>query len=104
MLMPLVPAFIEASPVTGWNEKVTSAFHSITSNDASKPTAFRFSCTYSFIGNGCIWPEPEVEMAILTLGFLVALYPASASSFLAAAGSYLMSKDGEPNQGWPGYT
>ena len=70
MLMPLVPAFFEASPVTGWKEKVTSAFHSMTSNEVSKPTAFRFSCTYSFIGSGSIWPEPEVEIAILIFGFL----------------------------------
>ncbi len=71
MLMPLMPALVEASPVTGWKEKVTSAFHSMTSNWVSKPTAFRFSCTYSFIGSGSIWPEPEVEMAILILGFLL---------------------------------
>src|SRR6185436_19354994 len=102
MLMPLVPALVEASPVTGWKENVTSAFHSMTSNEASKPTALRFSCTYSFIGSGSIWPDPDVEMAILILGLLVALKPASASSFLAAAGSYLMSKLGEPYQGWPG--
>jgi hypothetical protein len=73
MLMPLTWALVAASPVTGWKAKVTSAFHSMTSNWASKPTALRFSCTYSFIGSGSIWPEPEVEIAILILGFLVAL-------------------------------
>ena len=73
MLMALTPAFLALSPVTGWKAKVTSAFHSMTSKVVSKPTAFRFSCTYSFIGSGSIWPEPEVEIAILILGFLVAL-------------------------------
>src|SRR4029077_18464238 len=100
MLTALTAALVAASPVTGWKEKVTSVFHSMTSNWVSKPTAFRFSCTYSFIGSGSIWPEPEVEMAILILGFLFALYPASARSFLATAGSYLMSNLGEPNHGW----
>src|SRR3954463_12030043 len=102
MLSALVPALVDASPFTDWKPKVTRAFHSITSKVQSKPTALRFSCTYSFIGSGSIWPEPEVEIAILIFGFLVALYPASASSFWAAAGSYLMAKGGEPNQGWPG--
>jgi len=63
-----------------WNEKFTGAFHSITSKEASKPTALRFCWMYSFIGSGSIWPEPEVEIAILILGFLVGPYPASASS------------------------
>ena len=73
MLMALMPAFLAASPVAGWKAKVTSAFHSIDLELAVEATAFRFSCTYSFIGSGSIWPEPEVEMAILILGFLVAL-------------------------------
>ena len=29
------------------------------------PTSLRFCCTASFIGSGCIWPEPEGEIADL---------------------------------------
>ena len=57
---------------------------------------------YSFIASGCIWPEPEAEIRILTLPGLLLLKPASASSFFAASGSYFTSNDGLPNHWLPG--
>ena len=57
---------------------------------------------YSFIGIGCIWPEPEAEVCTFTLSGFEAEKPASVISFLAAAGSYLIWKLGLPCQGWPG--
>src|SRR5712692_1002673 len=45
----------------------SSAFQSITSSLTLKPTASSCAFTSSFIGKGCIWPEPEVEMASVTL-------------------------------------
>ena len=51
----------------------------------------------SFIGSGCIWPEPEAEMPTFSFSGFFVLYPASSSSFLAASGSYFTSKVGWPN-------
>ncbi len=65
----------------------SSAFHSTTSKSISIPTSLRFCCTASFIGRGCIWPEPEGEIATLVRSGLRAVKPASASSRRAAATS-----------------
>ena len=55
---------------------------SVTSN----PAASSCDLTSSFIGSGCICPEPEVEIANVTLH---GRQPASFSSALALSGSYL---------------
>src|SRR5687768_662311 len=75
-----------------WRQFVNSVFHSMTSSSTSKKQSLRFCCTNSFIGMGCIWPEPEAEVCTFTLSGLEAEKPASCMSFFAAAGSYLMSK------------
>src|SRR4029078_7017443 len=59
-------------------------------------------CRYSFIGSGSIWPDPDAEVWIFTVSFLLGPNPASCISFCAAALSYLISKLGLPRQGWPG--
>src|SRR5262245_36290242 len=41
----------------------SSAFQSMTSSLTLNPTASSCALTSSFMGKGCIWPEPEVEMA-----------------------------------------
>ena len=46
---------------------VNSVFHSITSNSTSKKHAFSDCCANSFIGSGCIWPEPDAEICTFTL-------------------------------------
>src|ERR1700682_1059029 len=43
------------------------AFQSITSNLPLKPAASSCALASSFIGSGCIWPEPEVEMPMVML-------------------------------------
>src|SRR5471030_1414714 len=68
------------------------------------PTSARFCWMYSFIGSGCIWPEPELEISTFTFTGLDGLKPASASSFFAAAGSCFTSNVGWPNHGLPGVT
>ena len=50
--------------------KFSSAFQSITWNSTSMPTSAHCCCTASFMISGYIWPEPDVEMAILVLSFL----------------------------------
>jgi hypothetical protein len=65
-----------------------SAFQSIDSSVTSNPTASICDLTSSFIGSGCIWPEPEVEIANVTLQ---GRQPASLSSAFALSGSYLYS-------------
>ena len=79
-------------------------FHSTTSKSTLIPTSARFCWMYSFIGSGCIWPEPELEISTLTFTGLDGLKPASARSFLAAAGSYFTSNFGCPNHGLLGVT
>src|SRR5450830_1036606 len=71
---------------------VNKVFHSITSNCTSKKHCLSDCCTNSFMGSGCIWPEPEAEK------------PAWLISAWAALTSYLMSNAGLPHQGWPGGT
>jgi hypothetical protein len=44
-----------------------SVFQSITSNLTLKPAASSCALASSFIGKGCIWPEPEVEMPMVML-------------------------------------
>src|SRR5450830_1311704 len=78
---------------------VYSVFHSMTSNWTSKKQSFRFCCMNSFIGNGCICPEPEVEINTLILSGLAAEYPACCIILRAASGSYLMWNCGLPRHG-----
>ena len=66
---------------------VNRVFHSMTSNCTSKPHCFRLCCTNSFIGSGCIWPEPLALICTFTLSGLAGLWPASSISFLPAATS-----------------
>src|SRR5687767_10547967 len=63
------------------------------------PTFLRFCWMYSFIGRGSIWPEPEGETSTFSVSGLSLVYPASARSFLAVSGSYLIWNFGEPNHG-----
>jgi hypothetical protein len=53
---------------------------------------------YSFIGSGCICPEPEAEVATVTCSGL-RRYPASVISLRAVSGSYLIWKVGLPCHG-----
>src|ERR1700752_198274 len=43
-----------------------SWFHSTTSKSSLMPTSARFCWMNSFIGSGCIWPEPEGEISALS--------------------------------------
>ena len=54
---------------------------------------------YSFIGNGSICPEPLVVIMILALTGLSGPYPASLSSALPLAGSYVYCCFGLPKNG-----
>ncbi len=63
-LMALAPCALGSfAPM---RQLVNSVFHSTTSKSTSMKHAFRFCCTYSFIGSGCIWPEPEAETCTFT--------------------------------------
>jgi hypothetical protein len=42
----------------------------MTSNCTSKKHCLSDCCTNSFIGSGCIWPEPLAEIWILTFSGL----------------------------------
>ena len=57
-----------------------SEFQSIGASVTWNPAASSCSFTNSFIGNGCICPEPEVEMPTVNLH---GMQPASLSSALA---------------------
>ena len=52
----------------------------MTLNSIWKPTASSCDFSSSFIGSGCIWPEPEVEIASVSLH---GRQPASFSSAFA---------------------
>src|SRR5215469_3113293 len=65
-----------------------NAFQSIMSSVTSNPTASSCALTSSFIGSGCICPEPDVEIANFTLH---GTQPASLSKAFALSGSYLYS-------------
>ena len=66
----------------------SSTCHSTASTCTSTPQAcLRFSCSASFIGNGSIWPEPDVEIITLNDSGFCGVKPASASSALPFAGS-----------------
>src|ERR1700676_1303784 len=69
---------------------VNRTCHSTTSNSTLTPQAsFRFCCRNSFIGRGSICPEPEFEIHPFNERGLAGEYPASASSALPLAASYL---------------
>ena len=51
-------------------QMLISVFHSTTSNSTSMPISARLCCTNSFIGSGCIWPEPDAEIRILVFSGL----------------------------------
>src|SRR5258708_17303402 len=74
----------------GARAAVKRTCHSTTSNSTLTPQAsFRFCCRNSFIGKGSICPEPEFEINALNDSGFAGVYPASASSALALAGSNL---------------
>jgi hypothetical protein len=56
-----------SAPSARARRRARSASQSITSTSTSKPTWLRFSCTNSFIGSGCICPEPACEVRNFTL-------------------------------------
>ena len=62
----------------------SSAFQSITCSVTSNPASSICDFTSSFIGSGCIWPEPEVLIASVTLH---GRHPACCSRARAFAGS-----------------
>ncbi|MNN04287.1 hypothetical protein D3C81_1170080 [compost metagenome] len=69
-LMALAPcALASLAPM---RQLVNRVFHSTTSKSTSKKHSFRFCCTYSFIGSGCIWPEPDADTCTFTLSGLAA--------------------------------
>ncbi len=53
-----------------WRIRFRSAFQSITWNSRSMPISAHCCWMTSFMISGYIWPEPEVEIAILVLSFL----------------------------------
>ena len=63
--MPLAPCTV--SDLAPARHMLIMVFHSTTSKSTLMPTSARFCWMYSFIGSGCIWPEPEAEIRILTL-------------------------------------
>src|SRR6202022_3062075 len=87
LLRALMPLFSGAWAPTA--RRVVMVFHSMTSNSTSRPTAFRFAWMNSFIGRGCIWPEPDAEISAFTFTGLLIEEPASDRNLLAFGGSYL---------------
>src|SRR6185436_11876919 len=73
--------------------------HSTTSKLTSKPQAETCCWISSFIGSGCICPEPEVEIITFTGMRLPSGKPAEARSCFAFAGSYLYCCEGLPKLG-----
>src|SRR5262249_28135230 len=72
----------------GCRTAVSSTCHSTTSNSMLTPQAcLKFSCRYSFIGSGSIWPDPEVEIITLSDNGFCGVKPAAARSALPFAGS-----------------
>src|SRR3981081_1322318 len=69
---------------------VNSTCHSTTSKSTLTPQAsFRFCCRNSFIGNGSLCPDTELEIIALTDRGWTRVSPAWASSALPLAGSDL---------------
>jgi hypothetical protein len=55
----------------------------------------------SFIGSGCIWPEPEGEIRIFVVSGFCRAVAGLGQQALRLRGSCFSLKDGLPNQGGP---
>ena len=66
----MAPNGAPSGDLAPWRIRLSSAFQSITWNSASMPTSAHCCWIASFMISGYIWPDPEVEMAILVLSFL----------------------------------
>ncbi len=66
--MPVPPR--ELSCFAPARHMLISVFHSTTSNSTLMPISSRLCCTNSFIGSGCIWPEPDAEIRIFVFSGL----------------------------------
>ena len=66
--MPVPPR--ELSCLAPARQMLISVFHSTTSKSTLMPTSARFCWMNSFIGSGCIWPEPDGEIRILVFSGL----------------------------------
>ena len=62
-MIALMSGLASTPPRPTWS----SAFQSIVLSVTSKPAASSCDLINSFIGSGCICPDPEVEIANLTL-------------------------------------